>query len=350
MMIEEALLTIQGILDKYRADIEHRLSQPNIPVQKAKSKAAPPVNTPSHPSGPSTQSYPGSGQNGASTYPPSINGRPSASPAPSRPYIAPLPASIISEDIVARLPQYTQSEQQAWIASLTQSGLNQYRQIIATQEARRRNLAGQPPPPLCVPASIARTTSSSGGGNTSTANGHSNPSQPFNLSYRTKPPQPLIKHLDFAFNAPVPLSLGGGRERHTIRLHNLRGVITHALIIGAETAEVEITAILSEQAQPELPAPTNTIATSPLTQPMASMPDIRLKVNGNIGPSAKYVYSETDIGELMEPADIDYTKGKPVGLRWTVAVAHSRLETKLDISCSIAGRTEQCGIFVNRQY
>jgi hypothetical protein len=206
-------------------------------------------------------------------------------------------------------------------------------------------VAGLPLPPSAEPASAARP----GPSNTvpASTNGASSPAQPFNLAYRTKPPQPMIKHLDFAFQAPVPVTQGVGRERHAIRLHNLRGVVTHALIIGAVTSEVEITAILSSDAL----GPING-GTSPNATPVAAptIPDVRLRVNGSPGSMARYVYAESELGEEPVPDTADGPKGTPVGVRWIIPISRGRLETRIDVVCIVAGRTEQCGIYVNRQF
>lgn len=338
--LDEAKLTVQSILDEHQAEIKHRLSLPSIAAQK-KSKIPPPAVNPPRPTLPNTPSQ--LGHNGTPQYP-SANGHPSGSTAPNHAHKPPLPAGICNEEVVARLPQYSSHDQQNWINTLTQAGLGQYRSIVATLEARRRTLAGLPPSPLAVPPSTGRV-----GSNAVTANG-SAVTLPFNLAYRSKPPQPLIKHLDFAFNAPVPVSEGTGRERHAIRLHNLRGVVTHSLIIGGETSEVEITAYLSSDIPSDTAGTPNGSAVSP-TPPISTTPEVRLRVNGNPGSMGRYVYAEGELGAESAALDgPDGPRGKPVGMRWTVPVAQTKMETRVDVVCVAGGRTEMCGVYVNRQF
>jgi hypothetical protein len=152
----------------------------------------------------------------------------------------------------------------------------------------------------------------------------------------------MIKHIDCAFDSPVPIAEGGGKERHTIRLHNLRGVVMHALIIGAEAAEVEITATLAAEPVPEISA-----ATSENT-PVPANPsrEVRLKVNGNPANMGKPVYADSEGGNIGEEGD-----AKPVGMRWQIPIAHSRLETRLDVMYVSGGKaTEQCAVYIHRQF
>lgn len=154
----------------------------------------------------------------------------------------------------------------------------------------------------------------------------------------------MIKHLDFAFAAES--LTGQGRERHTIRLHNLKGVITHALIIGAETGEIEITAYIASP-----PSPADSTSETPPTPSVT--PEVSLRVNGNPGSLAKVVYAEQAIGDEATTVDqqpVDRSRTKPVGMKWSVPIAHSRLETKLEVVSMRGGVTETCAVYITRQF
>lgn len=133
---------------------------------------------------------------------------------------------------------------------------------------------------------------------------------------------PTIKCIDFAFSAAgIDPSY-----RQAVRLFNMRGVVTHAVVVGAETSEIELTAYIADIKLGETP------------NPGVEVPEVSLRVNGNQGSLPKFVFQ----GE---------SKDRPAGMRWTVSVPTSRVETKIEVVATKPGASaETSAIFINRQY
>ncbi len=106
----------------------------------------------------------------------------------------------------------------------------------------------------------------------------------------------------------------------------MRGVVTHAVVVGAETSEIELTAYVADARKGES------------VSPEVEVPEVSLRINGNQGSLPKFVFH----GE---------SKDRPTGMRWTVSVPTSRVETKIEVVAMKPGAlTETSSIFINRQY
>jgi hypothetical protein len=225
-----------------------------------------------------------------------------------------LPQGVVTEEIVANLDRYPKYEQQAWAATLPPLAIQLYRQMLATNEARKRAAQGQ----------IGNVDPHSPGPVLAGVPSANRPPATTPLVDRQVPPQPTIKHLDFAFSSP-----GDDPDlRQALRLHNMRGVVTHAIVVGAETTEIELTAYV---ARPETKSG-DTVAA------IESVPEVSLRVNGNQGSLPRFVYSE---GE----------KERPSGMRWVVSVPTNRMESKIEVVATKPGTlAETSAIYVSRQY
>ena len=193
----------------------------------------------------------------------------------------------MTEDVVASLDRYPLYEQQAWAQSLPPLAMQVYRQMV---EAKKRGIQTV----LADPPSSGRPT-------------------PIHVD---RPPEPTIRCLDFAFSAhPVD-----DASRAAIRLHNLRGVISHAIFVSAETAEIELTAYID-----------------PTEGGVTSVPEMSLRVNGNQGSLPKFVFRDGD-------------EERPRGMKWTVHVPVERTQTKIEVTATKPGAmAETCLIIVSRQ-
>jgi len=205
---------------------------------------------------------------------------------------------------VASLSKYPLYEQQAWASSLPPSAMQMFRQITAANNARKQGLV------LADPPSSGRV------GGVGNGNG---------IPDRQAPPIPTIRYFDFAFSTNSGIASKG--LKHAIRLYNLKGVVTHAVILGSETSEIELTAYI--------PSPTTEDGEK------QDPPEVSLRVNGNPGSLAKWIYND---------GEVEKDKGRPSGMRWNVGIPITRLETKLEVVATKPGAlAETSVIFVNRQ-
>lgn len=230
---------------------------------------------------------------------------PTAAP-PAASYLPQLPHGVVTEEVVATLDRYPPYEQQAWVSSLPPLALNIYRQMAAANEARKR---GVPPPAVeqRTPAPLA-------------------PEGPIS---------PTIKAIDFAYSDSAPGSVATSPDGEAkidlvpstlaaIRLHNMRGVATHAVAIASATSEVELTAWVTD--------PSST------SSPSDAAPEISLRVNGTTADTPKLLYGK-------ENAET------PAGMRWTVPISPARLEFKIEVVATKPGAlAETSAIFINRQF
>ena len=243
-------------------------------------------------------------------------------------YLPALPKGIVTEDIVASLPRYQPYEQNAWIQSLPPPAMAMYRQIVNINEARKRNSAT--PSTSALPTVNANTSKAHPqisdlpsafrpGGINATL-----------LPNRQAPPLPTIKYLDFAFTVPrLP-----GDRREAIRLHNMRGVITHAVVLAAETTELEITAYTADTSRKTTPDSQASDTTTP---------EVSLRFNNiSAGPS-KAVFESTRNG-------IENGLDKPVGQKWSISVPQHRGDSRIEVVAAQPGvAAETTVIYVNRQ-
>jgi hypothetical protein len=221
---------------------------------------------------------------------------------------------------VASLNRYPLYEQQAWAQSLPPVSMQIYRQIQAGNEARRRIADGQgvgattaPPPQL---PQLAELPSSARPGGVRT---HSMPARP-------PPPLPSIRCLEFAFSAPGATI----DERQAIRLHNMRGVVSHAVVVGPTISDIELTAYIADP-------PKNTASGEIAPGQLTNVPEVSIRINGNQGHLARFIFSGDQ-------------KDRPAGMRWVVSVPTSRAETKIEITATKPGAlAEISSIYLNRQ-
>ncbi len=142
---------------------------------------------------------------------------------------------------------------------------------------------------------------------------------------RTEVPVPTIKSLDFAFS-----SAGEDPElRQAIRLHNIRGVVSHAVVVGSSTSEIELTAYIATpktapSAAMEPSSSKDAIASGSAGASAAAVPPAIegargvTKVNGNPGTLPKFVYPKA-------------RREKPHGMRGPSLLPAGRLETKIEV-------------------
>ena len=238
-------------------------------------------------------------------------------------FLPALPKGVVNEEVIASLPRYPPYEQQAWAASLPPLAVQLYRQMVAASEARKRGLASPTIPSSST--NVLTDLPSSGRPNGA-------PSFPD----RQAPPLPIIKHLEFAFSAAGE----SADHKQAIRLHNMRGVATHAVVLGLDTTELEITAYIADSS----PSPSQS-QSQPQSTPEVSavealevVPEVSLRANGNQASLPKFVYE----GEKKE---------RPAGMRWTVTVPTFRVETKIEVVATKPGAmAETTAIFITRQY
>jgi hypothetical protein len=233
-----------------------------------------------------------------------------ASGAPGS-FLPALPKGVVTEEIVASLERYPQYEQSAWANSLSPLAVQVYRQLVNSLEAKKRGVN--------LPPSTALADLPSSG----------RPNGLSQLPDRAAPPLPTIKFLEFAF------STGGHAERDTaIRLHNMRGVVTHAVVLASDTTELELTAYVAEPSQPDEPAAPD----SNTVQALEIVPEVSLRVNGNQGSLPKFVH--------LPPEST-----RPAGMRWTINVPPGRSDMKVEVIATKPGQmAETSAIYVSRQY
>lgn len=249
--------------------------------------------------------------------PPSPSAYPYNGTRPSMPMASPtanaflpaLPQGVVTDEVVANLERYPVYEQQAWAATLPPQAVQLYRQMLAANEARKRAaISGVP----TVGAVLAGVPSAN------------RPPGTVPLNNRHVPPHPTIKFLDFTFSTP-------GEDpdlRQAIRLHNMRGVVTHAVVVGSETTDIELTAYVN---RPETKSG-DTVAA------IEGVPEVSLRVNGNQGSLPRFVYS----GKETE---------RPSGMRWVVTVPSNKMSTKIEVVATKPGAlAETSAIYVSRQF
>jgi hypothetical protein len=233
---------------------------------------------------------------------------PMASPTANA-FLPALPQGVVTDEVVANLERYPVYEQQAWAATLPPQAIQLYRQMLAANEARKRAaISGVP----TVGAVLAGVPSAN------------RPPGTVPLINRHVPPHPTIKFLDFSFSTP-------GEDpdlRQAIRLHNMRGVVTHAVVVGSETTDIELTAYVN---RPETKSG-DTVAA------IEGVPEVSLRVNGNQGSLPRFVYS----GKETE---------RPSGMRWVVTVPSNKMNTKIEVVATKPGAlAETSAIYVSRQF
>lgn len=293
---------ILDIMEGYRGQIEDRINRPA--VDKPRPRVSGPTPRADSSSFAQRQSYP---------YPNQTPNYPSQSPQPlSGPsgashgsYLPALPKGVVTEEIVASLDRYPPYEQSAWANSLPPFAVQVYRQLSAANDAKKRGLQA---PATTQSSTLADLPS------TARTNGVTI------LQDRLAPPLPTIKYLDFAFS-----TAGNADRSSAIRLHNMRGVVTHAVVLGSDTSELELTAYIAD------PPKDST------TEIQESVPELSLRVNGNQASLPKVIHQ----GEGTRPA----------GMRWTISVPPNRNETRVEVIAMSPGKlAETSAIYVSRQY
>jgi hypothetical protein len=240
-------------------------------------------------------------------------------PVAPGPYLPALPKGVVTEEVVASLDRYPLYEQQAWAQTLPPVSMQIYRQIQAGNEARRRIAEGQgvgaPTPSAAVPTppspQLAELPSAG---------------RPGATSRRPPPPIPTVLCIDFAFTSTPTIA----ETRQAIRLHNMRGVVTHAVLVGPSTTDIELTAYVSDP-----PRSTTNGEISP--EHWKGTPEVAIRINGVQGNLPKFIFS----GDQQD---------RPAGMRWIVSMPTSRAETKVEIRATKPGAlAETISIYINRQ-
>lgn len=247
-------------------------------------------------------------------------------PQSTRPahYLPALPKGVVTEEVVASLDRYPLYEQQAWAQTLPPVSMQVYRQIQAGNEARRRIAGGQGvgagssvPNPQPLPQLAELPSSGRQGASRAT---------------RPAPPLPTIRCIDFAFTsslAPPPQTTSSA-NRQAIRLHNMRGVVSHAVVVGSQTSEIELTAYIADP-------PTKTTNGELSPAHFEDIPEVSLRINGNQGNIPRFIFAGDQ-------------KDKPAGMRWVVSVPTARADTKIEIRATKPGAlAETSSIYINRQ-
>lgn len=291
---------ILDIMEAYRASIEDRI---NRPVEKPRPRVSAPARADSS-SFTQRPPYPSANQNQYPSQSPQPLSGPSGSSHGN--YLPALPKGVVTEEIVASLDRYPAYEQSAWANSLPPFAVQVYRQLAAANDAKKRGQANQSQNTLADLPSSARTNGTT------------------ILQDRLAPPVPTIKYLDFAFS-----SAGNADRSSAIRLHNMRGVVTHAVVLGSDTSELELTAYIADR-------PTSTDST---VEALETVPELSLRINGNTASLPKVIQQTTG------------NETRPSAMRWTVNVPPSRNETRLEVVATLPGALAQTSaIFVSRQY
>ncbi|WVW80887.1 hypothetical protein I302_102878 [Kwoniella bestiolae CBS 10118] len=292
-----------------------------------------------------------------------------------RQYLPALPPGVVTEEVVASLDRYPMYERQAWAQTLPPLAMNVYRSMVATNEARKR---GQVPAqqypqqiqhqhqPVQHPQQHIPTTQRQQRPEAHSRSSHGQPahtptsvpvqSAPIQRVERPKPPIPTIKHIDFTFHSSSsahPSDLA----KQTIRIKNLRGVITHSVLLNSTTSEIEITAYIDDSPAPapHSAPPPNHIngenGTTPTpTSAATSTPELSLRINGNQGSLPRFIF---DNPSENEPNGVGIGKSgeKPKAMKWTLHVSTSKVESRIEIVATKPGMmAETTTIFVSRQF
>lgn len=318
---------ILEIMEGYRPSIEERIRNPTMPIARPRPSASTPARPDSSSFGQRpTQNFSTPNLNSFTSQSPQPYPGPSSSTATGN-YLPPLPKGVVTDDIVASLERYPAYEQSAWAQSLPPMAMQLFRQLAAAHAAKKRGL---PPPVVQAPTPTLADLPSS-----------ARPNGASTLPDRLAPPLPTIKYLDFAFS-----TAGSSDRSSAIRLHNMRGVVTHAVVLGSDTSELELTAYISD-----VPKSDSATAATPV-EPLeaATMPEVSLRVNGLQGSLPKVIHSTTTTTAAGENGTAGGT-GRPTGMRWTISVPPSRAETKIEVVATKPGAlAETSAIFVSRQY
>ncbi|ORX41076.1 Bromodomain-containing protein [Kockovaella imperatae] len=256
-------------------------------------------------------------------------------PPQRAPYLQPLPRGVVNEDIVASLSRYPVHEQSAWVNSLPPQGMQIYRSIVSANENRRRTSI-TPSMPSAQTHSPSVVNGGSGYGQLAELPSSARPGGVSPLTNRQAPPYPTVKHLDFAFATPD----SPPERRQMIRLYNLRGVVTHAVILGPETTELEVTAYVADEKEPVKDTNANGIK--------VESPDVSLRINGTLSGSPELIYSGAVNG--ADASEGGSPKPSPVGMKWKIAVPPGKIDNKLEIVAVKSGSTtETTLIYMTKQ-
>ncbi|WVQ63277.1 uncharacterized protein L199_001428 [Kwoniella botswanensis] len=321
---------------------------------------------------------------------PPIPGLPGQSQAP-RQYLPALPPGVVTEEVVASLERYPMYERQAWAQTLPPLAMNVYRSMVATNEARKRGqlpahqypqqiqhqqqqqyqrqpqpshhqiqqspqqFPAHQPSPHHPPRPEPHSRSSHG-------HSHSHPSPhtstpqisapaPTQKIERPKPPIPTIKYIDFTFHsASSPDRSELELSKQTIRIKNLRGVITHSVLLNSTTSEIELTAYIDDSTTTttkEVNGSENGVAPQPTSTSASvatSTPELSLRINGNQGSLPKFIFDNTT-------EDDNDGKGKPKAMKWNLHVSTNKVESRIEIVATKPGMmAETTTIFVSRQF
>ncbi|EIW69929.1 hypothetical protein TREMEDRAFT_68376 [Tremella mesenterica DSM 1558] len=308
---------IRDILEQNRVEVKDRSTKPVIPKMRLKASTVTPVRTGNLSGRNSISAEPHAGSPAYSHSPQSV---PVSTPLPMMtppvapvPYLPALPPGVVTEDVVASLDRYPIYERQAWVNSLPPLAAQIYRQMAAALEARKRYTVPSTPPILADGPSSARRPPP--------------PAErpPSNVSVENRaPPEPTIKYMDFTFAS----SSDEGDFRPTVRLHNLRGVVTHAVVVGSDTTEIELTAYISPPRKTD----------GDVTDVIESVPELSLRVNGSQGSLPRFVFAESD-------------KERPRGSRWSVQMPAAKTDNRIEVIATKPGSmAETSTVLVLRQY
>ena len=320
---------MQHILESYRPSIQEKIARPNekIKVKPTLVTPARPADTnayghrtPLYAQSPSPAMYasqspqPPTLAAAAAGIPPNMYPPPhSAGPSPAQPghFLPALPKGVVTEEIVASLDRYPAYEQSAWANSLSAMSVQIYRQLLAANDAKKRGIS--------LPSTSMLSDLPSAG----------RPNGVSTLPDRMAPPLPTVKYLDFAFSTQ-----GQADRSKAIRLHNMRGVVTHAVVLGSDTSELELTAYIAD-AKPATTA--DSTGATPNVDSMDIVTEVSLRVNGNPGSLPKFVHNPPEAT-------------RPAGMRWTINVPLGRNETKIEVVATKPGAlAETSAIYISRQ-
>ncbi|KAK4687188.1 hypothetical protein P7C73_g2928, partial [Tremellales sp. Uapishka_1] len=296
---------VKTLLEHHKLLVAERLQRPPIQRFRLKGSSATPVHMGAPSTGyapastPATASYAPPPPMTPSPYPYAQASKPVHSTPASVPYLPALPQGVVTEEVVASLSRYPEYERQAWIQSLPTLALQVYRQLMVKLSAPPQSAPSAPAPPIIDSPVFHK------------------PSLP------QIPTQPTISHMIFTYSSTAKPD---DSLRQSIKLRNMRGVITHAIVIGPMTSELELTAYLENE-----------------TDEAAADPEVSLRINGNVGGLPRFVYRTFGHGSEE--------RRKPIGMKWIVLVPLGRYEMKLEIVVSRPGAMgEVSSIFVGRQY
>ncbi len=202
------------------------------------------------------------------------------SPAIQPPRMEPrLPPNTVTPDIVRSLHDYPEAERTAWAASMSNANAARLAQMMRESGAAARAAEIAAQTPVVYP-----------------------PAMPPRSSMQPHLGTPLIRYLAFTYDVPEPAELI--TKRKTIKLRNIRGVVSHNVAVGARTPAVVLIAYLDESFSPDRMTD-GKIAESLQRTPL---PEISLRVDNR----------QTIPGIFVYPND-DYTQ-RPSGCRWEVPI------------------------------